>query len=206
MGLFKNAGTKLQNLIIIVLCILLFLRTCGGGETIPTERVVTKIETRYDTLTVEKKVYVPKYTTRIETKTVTDTIVLKSKIDTLEILKDYYSKYVYKDTLKLDSLGYITIVDTITQNKIFSRNFDSQVLIPTTTITNDIYLNQAKLFGGVSVGGNKSQINFLSGDLLYKSKKDNVYGLGLGVNQDFQPIVIGRMYWKISFRKDRDKK
>ena len=206
MGLFKNVGTKLQNLIIIVLCILLFLRTCGGGETIPTERVVTKIETRYDTLTVEKKVYVPKYKTRIETKTITDTIVLKSKIDTLEILKDYYSKYVYKDTLKLDSLGYITIVDTITQNKIFSRNFDSQVLIPTTTITNEIYLNRAKFFGGVSLGGNKNQINFLSGDLLYKSKRDNVYGLGLGVNQNFQPIIIGRMYWKISLKKDRDKK
>ena len=206
MGLFKNAGTKLQNLIIVVLCILLFLRTFGGGETIPTERVVTKIETRYDTLTVEKKVYVPKYTTRIETKTITDTIVLKSKIDTLEILKDYYSKYVYQDTLKLDSLGYITIIDTITQNKIFSRNFDSQVLIPTTTITNEIYLNRAKFFGGVSLGGNSKQINFLSGDLLYKSKRDNVYGLGLGVNQNFQPIVIGRMYWKISLRKDRDKK
>ena len=89
MGLFKNVGTKLQNLIIIVLCILLLLKTCGGGETIETEKVITKVETRYDTLTVEKKVYVPKYTTRIETKTITDTIVLKSKIDTLEILKDY---------------------------------------------------------------------------------------------------------------------
>jgi hypothetical protein len=206
MGLFKNVGTRLQNLIIIVLCVLLLLKTCGGGDDVTTEKVVTKVETRYDTLTVEKKVYVPKYTTRIETKTITDTIVLKSKIDTLEILKDYYSKYVYKDTLKLDSLGYITIVDTITQNKIFSRNFDSQVLIPTTTITNEIYLNKPKFFGGVSLGGNKSQINFLSGDLLYKSKRDNVYGLGLGVNQNFQPIIIGRMYWKISLKKDRDKK
>jgi hypothetical protein len=56
------------------------------------------------------------------------------------------------------------------------------------------------LFGGVSVGGNSKQINFLSGDLLYKSKKDNVYGVGLGVNQNFQPIVIGRVYWKISFK------
>ena len=89
---------------------------------------------------------------------------------------------------------------SISQNKIFSRNFDSQVLIPTTTITNDIYLNKPKLFGGVSIGGNSKQINFLSGDLLYKSKRDNVYGVGLGVNESFQPIVIGRVYWKISFK------
>ena len=79
MGLFKKAGTKLQNLIIIVLCILVLLKTCGGGDDVTTEKIVTKIETRYDTLTVEKKVYVPKYKTRIETKTVTDTVVLKTK-------------------------------------------------------------------------------------------------------------------------------
>ena len=60
MGLFKNVGSKLQNLIIIVLCILVLLKTCGGGDDVTTEKVVTKIETRYDTLTVEKKVYIPK--------------------------------------------------------------------------------------------------------------------------------------------------
>ena len=203
----KKFVSNIQTLVIFVLIILVLMKTCGGPSNVnEVYKIVTKFETRYDTLEVEKKVYVPKYTSRVVTNTVTDTVVLKSKIDTLEILKEYYSKYVYKDTLKLDSLGYITIVDTITQNKIFSRNFDSQVLIPTTTITNEIYLNRAKFFGGVSLGGNSKQINFLSGDLLYKSKRDNVYGLGLGVNQNFQPIVIGRMYWKISLRKDRDKK
>ena len=200
----KKFVSNIQTLVIFVLIILVLMKTCGGPSDVSeVEKIVTKIETRYDTLEVEKKVYVPKYTTRVVTNTVTDTVVLKSKIDTLEILKDYYSKYVYKDTLKLDSLGYITIIDTITQNKIFSRNFDSQVLIPTTTITNDIYLNKAKFFGGVSIGGNKTQINFLSGDLLYKSKSDNVYGLGLGVNENLQPIITGRLYWRIRFKKDK---
>ena len=147
----KKFVSNIQTLVIFVLIILVLMKTCGGpSDVTEVEKIVTKVETRYDTLEIEKKVYVPKYQTRIVTNTVTDTVVLKSKIDTLEILKDYYSKYVYKDTLKLDSLGYITIIDTITQNKIFSRNFDSQVLIPTTTITNDIYLNKAKFFGGVS--------------------------------------------------------
>ena len=76
--------------------VLLLLKTCGGGDDVVTEKVVTKVETRYDTLTSREKVYVPKYKKIIETKTITDTIVLKSKIDTLEILKDYYSKYVYQ--------------------------------------------------------------------------------------------------------------
>lgn len=197
----KKFVGNIQTLVILVLVILVLLKTCGSGDEITTEKVVTKVEVRYDTLEVEKKVFVPKIKTVVRTNTITDTVVLKSRIDTLAILKDYYNKYVYQDTLKLDSLGYVVIMDTISQNKIFSRKFDSQILIPTTTITNDIYLNQSKFFGGVSIGGNKSQINFLSGDLLYKSKKDNVYGVGLGVNQNLEPIVIGRVYWRIQFGK-----
>ncbi len=197
----KKFVGNIQTLVILVLVILVLLKTCGSGDEVTTEKVVTKVEVRYDTLEVEKKVFVPKIKTVVRTNTITDTVVLKSRIDTLAILKDYYNKYVYQDTLKLDSLGYVVIMDTISQNKIFSRKFDSQILIPTTTITNDIYLNQSKFFGGVSIGGNKSQINFLSGDLLYKSKKDNVYGVGLGVNQNLEPIVIGRVYWRIQFGK-----
>ena len=193
----KKFFGNIQTVVIFVLIILVLMKTCGGPE-VPTEKIVTKIEIQYDTLEVEKKVYVPKYQTRIVTKTETDTVVLKTKIDTLEILKDYYSKYVYRDTLKLDSLGYVIIKDTITQNKIFSRTFDeSQIFIPTTTITNDIYINKSKFFGGVSLGGNKSQINFISGDLLYKTKTDNVYGLGIGVNGNLEPILVGRLYWKL---------
>ena len=181
----KKFVSNIQTLVIFVLIILVLMKTCGGpSDVTEVEKIVTKIETRYDTLEIEKK-------------------SMFRSIKLVLYLKDYYSKYVYKDTLKLDSLGYITIIDTITQNKIFSRNFDSQVLIPTTTITNDIYLNKAKFFGGVSIGGNKSQINFLSGDLLYKSKSDNVYGLGLGVNENLQPIITGRMYWRIRFKKDK---
>ena len=197
----KKFVGNIQTLVILVLVILVLLKTCGSGDEVTTEKVVTKVEVRYDTLEVEKKVFVPKIKTVVRTNTITDTVVLKSRIDTLAILKDYYNKYVYQDTLKLDSLGYVVIMDTISQNKIFSRRFDSQILIPTTTITNDIYLNQSKFFGGVSIGGNKSQINFLSGDLLYKSKKDKVYGVGLCVNQNLEPIVIGRVYWRIQFGK-----
>jgi len=198
----KKFVGNIQTLVILVLVILVLLKTCGGlGSSDPIEKVITKVEVRYDTVEVEKRVFVPKVKTVIRTNTITDTVFKKYKIDTLAILKDYYSKYVYQDTLKLDSLGYVVIMDTITQNKIFSRRFDSQILIPTTTITNDIYLNQSKFFGGVSIGGNKSQINFLSGDLLYKSKKDNVYGLGIGVNQNLEPIITGRLYWRLQFGK-----
>ena len=125
-------------------------------------------------------------------------------IDTLSVLKDYYAKYFYTDTIKIDTIGYVTINDTITRNLISFRDVQSNIFIPTTTITNTVYLNRREFFGGISVGGmlnpvqNESPINYISGELLYINKKRNVYGFGLGVDADFLPILSGRMYWKLS--------
>ena len=71
--------------------------------------------------------------------------------------------------------------------------------------TNDVAVDNTvvRTSGTQSIGGNKTQINFLSGDLLYKSKSDNVYGLGLGVNENLQPIITGRLYWRIRLKKDK---
>ena len=32
----------------------------GGGEPTPSKPAITKVETKYDTITIDKKVYVPK--------------------------------------------------------------------------------------------------------------------------------------------------
>ncbi len=40
-------------------------------------------------------------------------VELPGRIDTVQVIKDYYSKVIYKDTLKLkDSLGYVSVTDT----------------------------------------------------------------------------------------------
>ena len=160
-------------------------------------KVITKVETKWDTITVNKEIYVPKWKTKIITKYKNDTIVINTPIDTLEILKDYYSKNVYIDEIILDSLGVVTITDTITQNTILSRSVVSNILIPTTTITSDIYVNSRELYWGLNIAGRSSQINYLGGGLLYKSKNKNIYGLGVGVNENFQPILSASYYMKI---------
>jgi len=32
---------------------------------------------------------------------------------------------------------------------------------------------------------------------MYRNKRKQAYGFGIGVNQDLQPVFTGRMYWKI---------
>ncbi len=196
-GFFKN----IQSLLIVVLVIIiLIMRSCDGGST-PTVKeptTITKVVVRYDTIKDVVVKYVPKWKEKIVT--ITDTIPLE--IDTLAILKDYYAKYVYTDTLKLDTIGYAVINDTITRNTIFSRDITTQLVIPTVTQINTKYIYKREFFGGVSLGGllksvpNESPIQYISGELMYINRKRNVYGLGLGIDNNFNPIISGRMYWK----------
>ena len=186
---FKNIQTLL---IVVLIALLFFQRSCSSTPT-PDPEVITKIEVKYDTIETIKEVYVPKWKTRV----VTETEFIPVEIDTTAILRDYYSKYYYSDTLQIDTVGYAIINDTITRNTILARDVRTNILIPTTTITKEIYLNKNELYWGLGLQGRTDQINYLGGELLWRTKKRSVYGFGVGVNQDFQPVLSGRMYWKI---------
>jgi hypothetical protein len=65
-----------------------------------------------------------------------DTIYLIDTIkDTITIVKDYNQVKVYSDTMRIDSIGYAYIQDTISQNKIQGRGFSANFNLPTITIT-----------------------------------------------------------------------
>lgn len=187
--LFKN----IQALLIAVLAVLLFLQR-GCSSTPPVEpEVITEVVTKWDTVTVEKTKYVP----RIVERVVYDIDTFSTPIDTVTVLKDYYAKYFYTDTIQIDTLGSIVINDTITRNLISMRDVQSNIFIPTTTITNTIYLYKREFYGGISVGATNQAVQNINGELLYVNKKRDAYGFGIGLNPDFQPIYTVRMYWKI---------
>jgi hypothetical protein len=95
-----------------------------------------------------------------------DTIYLIDTIkDTITIVKDYNQVKVYSDTMRIDSIGYAYIQDTISQNKIQGRGFSANFNLPTITITkilepkskNQLYLGfigDLRHFNGqIGVGG-----------------------------------------------------
>ena len=186
---FKN----IQTLLVVVLAALLFLQR-GCSSTPPVEpEVITEVVTKWDTVKIEKTEYVPK----IVEKVVVEIDTFSAPIDTVTVLKDYYAKYFYTDTIQIDTLGSIVINDTITRNLISMRDVQSNIFIPTTTITNTIYLYKREFFGGISVGATNQAVQNINGELLYVNKKRDAYGFGIGLNPDFQPIFTGRIYWKI---------
>ena len=109
---------------------------------------------------------------------VLDTIYLIDKVtDTITIVKDYNQAKVYSDTIKIDSLGFAYIQDTISQNKIQGRGFSANFNLPTITITklieqkskNQLYLG----FIGDLRHDNK-QIG-IGGSIALKTAKNTLY-------------------------------
>jgi hypothetical protein len=186
---FKN----IQSLLIVVLIVVIFLmRSCSGKGT-PTEPQIIR-DTIIEYVTIEKEypVYVPKikYITKVDIDTFT------TPIDTSAILSDYYAIKTYEDKQVLDSLD-LTITDTVSQNQILGRKIAYNFTYPRKTIKETIYLNKRELYFGVGVTGNPDQLQYLGGEMVYKNKKRQAYGLGVGVDQNLVPVISIRMYWKL---------
>ena len=205
--MIKEIFGNLKSIIIAVLIIIIILQQQCSSPFQPFNlnpfnkrieqhvegTVITKIETKWDTIKIDSLVYIPKWRTHIITKY--DTI--PTNIDTLSILKDYYTKYFYTDTLDLDTLGNIVINDTISQNLITSRKIIPNIYIPTTTIERDSLISKNEFYYGFGLAGNKTQFNYIGGELLFRSKRKKVYGIGLGLNQTLEPVISARMMWKL---------
>jgi hypothetical protein len=180
----------IKNIAILVLVsLVIYFSTCNSKGNVKTQikevfKTETKIDTVYDTISNSVKVYIPKPYEVIKEVIIHDTI-----IDTLEIIGDYFSKKVYSDTIIGDSI-LINITDTIFKNSIHSRELTYQVVYPTLVKTE--FKN--KLYWGFDLNGNKSQINYLGIGLLLNNKKDNILGLGVGVNGTFNPTMSFKFY------------
>lgn len=163
-------------------------------EVVKTKVVTKKGEDIYHEVIVEKEVQIP------------------AVVDTAALLKDYYSKVLYKDVLVLpDSLGTVAVTDTISQNKILGRTFDAKVkerTIKETLIVKEPAKNQ--VYYGLNGGFNKADVvSSVGAGIMLKTKRDKIYQFTLGVNNRvvdgttgaFSPYVGFGTYWKIKVKK-----
>lgn len=211
---------SIKNWIIVILIgIVVIMRILQPAPTDLTEYIKINgkkyelLQQKIDTVwipqkTIVKTEYVPVPATPIPTPQ-----PIPQDIDTLAILKDYYAKYTYTDEIKMDSIGVVYINDTISQNKIISRSARFEYKLP--TITKTTFVKEppvTKLFIGGSIGFNKPTfINHITGKLILLTKKDRMYGLGIGATtQQFTPtksgitpFIEGSILWKIKLRRKK---
>ena len=192
----KKFFTDIKTLIIVVLVVVILLLRWCSSSPIPEPEVITTTEIKWDTITKEITHYIPEWNDRFIS--VRDTVWIESHrdIDTAAILEDYFSSYYYSDVISDDSVT-ITINDTISENKIKSRNIKYDILYPTITITNETFINKRDFYVGIGVGGTTDNFNYIGAEGLFKSKRRTAIGLGVGINNDFKFTMIGKLYWKL---------
>lgn len=154
----------------------------GNYVPTPVEAPKPKIKTIF------KKIFVPK------TQYVYNTVEVPAKVDTAEILKSYYAKNYYSDTIKTkDTISHLKVVinDVVTQNKIIDRSVLYDYIIPTKTITTTVTPKpKGQLFAGVNVGQG------LGASIAYKTPKDKMYDAGFMFNLRGNIFYISAK-WKI---------
>lgn len=160
-------------------------------------KVVTKIDTVWKKVEIEKEIYVPKWRTKVVTEYDTIEVLIPQDVDTLSILKDYYSEYRYIDTLFLDTLGFVTIIDTITQNTILRRDVGFDIQIPTKIINNTVYINERELYAGIGARTNGSNISWMGLEGVYRTRKGNTLMIGVGTDNENKFSVGGGLHWRI---------
>jgi hypothetical protein len=124
------------------------------------------------------------------------------KGDTIRIVQDYHKKVLYKDKLVLDNdLGTIELTDTISMNKIVGRKWNAQIkerTITDTKIVKELPKNQ--VYAGL--GGVVGNSNVLFGpQLTLKTKKDNIYGLNVYLDNNLNKYIGFNLAWKIKLKK-----
>ncbi len=183
---------------VVLLCViamLLAIDRCktSGKKEIKTTDTVTRIilDTKWYPLAAERK---PKAADSVF-------VPVPAKVDTQAILKCYFAKYAYRDTL-VDSNIVVAIADTVSQNSILSRNYSYQIKRPQTLqqITNTLKQpDKVGFYFGASASLNKNLLAGFSPEVMITSKNKAAYGIGYDL---LNKSLCGRIYWKINIRHE----
>lgn len=126
-------------------------------------------------------------------------------LEQFQIIKqDLLSRNIYKDSLYLDSLGWVKITDTVQKNELVGRNVVKDIKIPIKELT-IVKTIEAEKRRGLYLGGSifyvKNPMTNISGGFMYKDKHDRLFGAQ--AQWDGKNINYGVSgYLKLSFRKN----
>jgi len=209
--------TNLTNLVIIAVLIVIIIlqRECSSPECPPS---TVKIDTVriVDTVWVhikDEKTYKPKKKKSIPPKKIADTLKLSDTTyqslayKYVELSRKLSTQNIYEDSIKVDSLGYITIIDTVQYNELQKRKAIVDFKIP--YIKENVYITkrivepptrQLYVGGGIST---TTYLNNVTADVgvLFKTKQDHIYGTRVGVTSNGILTFGFQSYWKIRLKK-----
>lgn len=132
-----------------------------------------------------------------------DTNYQKLVIQYQEVVNQLLTKNIQSDSLKIDSIGWVHVLDTVQKNLIVGRSFKYNLTYPIikeTVIMPPVRKNQLYAGGEVETSLT-SLVSGINVGILFKNKKDQMFGLKAGLTPQGQPNVGISSFWKITLKK-----
>ena len=196
---------NILSIAILILAVIIVLQRSNSSPDIIEKSIVIR-----DTIWQKKDSVIytsPKVVQTIPLKIISEKYLPDPNYDKLalqyqELVKLHLSKNVQKDSVQIDSIGFVKVTDTVQNNIVQNRKWEYNIkypIIKETIIEPPKKINQLYIGGGLQ-GTQYNIINSINGGILYKNKKDQLYGLSIGVNTNGQVVYGLSSYWKIKFK------
>ena len=196
---------NILSIAILILAVIIVLQRRNSSPDIIEKPIVIR-----DTVWQKKDSVIytsPKVVQTIPVKIISEKYLPDPNYDKLvlqyqELVKLHLSKNVQKDSVKIDSIGFVKVIDTVQNNIVQNRKWEYNIkypIIKETVIQPSKKVNQLYIGGGLQ-GNQYNIINSINGGILYKNKKDQIYGLSVGINTNGQVLYGVSSYWKIKFK------
>ena len=196
---------NILSIAILILAVIIVLQRSNSSPDIIEKSIVIR-----DTIWQKKDSVIytsPKVVQTIPLKIISEKYLPDPNYDKLvlqyqELVKLHLAKNIQKDSVQIDSIGFVKVTDTVQNNIVQNRKWEYNIkypIIKETIIEPPKKINQLYIGGGLQ-GNQYNIINSINGGILYKNKKDQLYGLSIGVNTNGQVVYGLSSYWKIKFK------
>ena len=196
---------NILSIAILILAVIIVLQRSNSSPDIIEKSIVIR-----DTIWQKKDSVIytsPKVVQTIPIKIISEKYLPDPNYDKLllqyqELVKLHLAKNIQKDSVKIDSIGFVKVIDTVQNNIVQNRKWEYNIkypIIKETIIEPPKKINQLYIGGGLQ-GNQYNIINSINGGILYKNKKDQIYGLSVGIDTNGQVVYGVSSYWKIKFK------
>ena len=196
---------NILSIAILILAVIIILQRINSSPDIVEKPTIVR-----DTVWQKKDSVIytsPKVVQTIPLKIISEKYLPDPNYDKLvlqyqELVKLHLAKNIQKDSVQIDSIGFVKVTDTVQNNIVQNRKWEYNIkypIIKETIIEPPKKINQLYIGGGLQ-GNQYNIINSINGGILYKNKKDQLYGLSIGVNTNGQVVYGLSSYWKIKFK------
>lgn len=194
------------NLVVLILLAIIFVKSCKIKPSVDQIRIirdttwVIKDSTIYSKPQVIKTIPVNVYHDTIFKEYIPDSNYGKLVVQYQNVVNQLLAKNIHSDSLKIDSIGYVHVLDTVQKNLISGRSFHYSLKYP---IIKETIIMPEKKKNQVFIGGNiqgSTSANQINTGLLFKTKRDYIFGGTIGVNSNGALQYGVQSFWKIKLK------